>query len=232
MGEVTQSDGEPKFESVFGGIQAFAGQVLDPGNPVAHGVPMYVQRVGGHVPHSVGLQEGAQCGEELLALLGGIQWAEDGIDICVQNSGGNTGQDEPATGHICRHDYFIAQPARGKRRDGLAKGDREGAGAHTGADPRGPAACDPAHSFTQIHTAGDGYVHDIADRAEKGVGKDGGQVGREAVRVVLGDGGAAQVLSVRPTEASRRPAPRSSMVARASRSKTRARRRRSATSSV
>jgi len=40
-------------------------------------------------------------------------------------------------------------------------------------------------------------VHNIADAADQGVGEGGGQVGREALRVVvLGDDGAAHILIV------------------------------------
>lgn len=81
--------GEPEFEPVLGGVEAFAGDVLDPGNPVTHGVPMHVQRLGGHFVGSVGLQEGAQRGQELLGLIGGIERAEDGIGVTLQDCAGN-----------------------------------------------------------------------------------------------------------------------------------------------
>ena len=74
-GEVADAQGEPEFEPVLGGVEAFAGEVLDPGNPVVHGVSMHVQRGGSHSPNSVGLQEGAQRGQELLGLIGGIERA-------------------------------------------------------------------------------------------------------------------------------------------------------------
>ena len=70
---------------------------------------------------SVGLQEGAQCGEELLGLIGGIERAEDGIGVTLQDCAGNMREDEPATGHIGCHDHFVAQSAHGKRRSGLAE---------------------------------------------------------------------------------------------------------------
>jgi len=73
----------------------------------------------------------------------------------------------------------------------------EGAGAHADADARWPAGRDPAQGLTQVHAGGYGDVHNIADAGGLGRREGGGQVGREAVRVVvLGDDGAAHILIV------------------------------------